>query len=43
MTLALTSTIAPRFLPLRLPKVCLAISAESADEMLDIAEGDGAG
>jgi len=39
MTLALTSTIAPRFLPLRLPKVCLAISAETADEMLDIAEG----
>jgi 3-dehydroquinate dehydratase / shikimate dehydrogenase len=37
--LALTSTIAPRFLPLRLPKVCLAVSADTADEMLEIAEG----
>ncbi|MFZ3264210.1 MAG: shikimate dehydrogenase [Terriglobales bacterium] len=38
MTLALSSTIAPRFLPLRLPKVCLAISADAADEMLETAE-----
>jgi len=38
MALALTSTFAPRFLPLRLPKVCLALNAETADEMLEIAE-----
>ena len=38
MALAVTSTFAPRFLPLRLPKVCLAVSADTADEMLDIAE-----
>src|ERR1022692_4033079 len=39
MALALSSTIAPRFLPQRLPKVCLAISADAADEMLETAEG----
>jgi 3-dehydroquinate dehydratase / shikimate dehydrogenase len=39
MALALTSTFAPRFLPLRLPKVCLAVNADTADEMFDIAEG----
>lgn len=39
MALALSSTIAPRFLPLRLPKVCLAVSADTADEMLETAEG----
>jgi 3-dehydroquinate dehydratase / shikimate dehydrogenase len=38
MPLALPTTAAPRFLPLRLPKVCLALSAESADAMLDTAE-----
>lgn len=38
MALALTSSFAPRFLPLRLPKVCLAVNAESADEMLETAE-----
>jgi len=38
MALALTSSFAPRFLPLRLPKVCLALSAETADAMLEIAE-----
>lgn len=37
MALALTTTYAPRLLPLRLPKVCLAINATTADEMLDIA------
>ena len=39
MALALFSTLAPRFLPQRLPKVCLAISADTADEMLETAEG----
>jgi len=39
MALASSPTIAPRFLPLRLPKVCLAVSADTADEMLEIAEG----
>ena len=38
MALALTPTFAPRFLPQRLPKVCLAISADTADEMLEVAE-----
>jgi 3-dehydroquinate dehydratase / shikimate dehydrogenase len=38
MALALPSTLAPRFLPQRLPKVCLAVSADTADEMLEIAE-----
>jgi len=38
MALALSSTFAPRLLPLRLAKVCLAISAENTDEMLDILE-----
>ena len=38
MTLALSPTITPRFLPLRLPKVCLAVSADTADEMLETAE-----
>jgi 3-dehydroquinate dehydratase / shikimate dehydrogenase len=34
----LTSTFAPRLLPLRLPKVCLAVNAETTDEMLETAE-----
>lgn len=38
MALALTPTFSPRLLPQRLPKVCLAISADTPDEMLDIAE-----
>ena len=38
MAVALSSTIAPRLLPLRLPKVCLAVSADAADELLDIVE-----
>ena len=38
MAVALSPIIATRFLPLRLPKVCLAVNADSADEMLDIAE-----
>ena len=29
---------APRFLPMRLPKVCLALSGESAEDLLDTAE-----
>jgi 3-dehydroquinate dehydratase/shikimate dehydrogenase len=41
MALASTITFAPRFLPLRLPKVCLAISADSADAMLETAEAMG--
>jgi len=35
---ALSPIIANRFLPLRLPKVCLAVSADSPDEMVDTAE-----
>jgi 3-dehydroquinate dehydratase/shikimate dehydrogenase len=38
MPSALSNSISPRFLPLRLPKVCLAISAETSEEMVDIAE-----
>ena len=38
MALALPTTLAPRFLPQRLPKVCLAVNADTADEMLEIAE-----
>ena len=38
MPLALPTTAAPRFLPLRLPKVCLALSGESTEDMLDTAE-----
>jgi len=38
MPLALSTNIAPRFLPARLPKVCLALSGESGEEMLDTAE-----
>ena len=38
MAVALSSIVAPRVLPLRLPKVCLAVNAETSDEMLDIAE-----
>ena len=38
MAVALSSTFAPRSLPLRLPKVCLAVNADTADELLDIVE-----
>src|ERR1017187_3297456 len=38
MALALSSTLAPRLLPLRLPKVCLALSADSVEDMLATAE-----
>ena len=38
MPLALPTIAAPRFLPLRLPKVCLALSGESVEDMLDTAE-----
>jgi len=38
MAVALSSTFAPRSLPLRLPKVCLAVNADTPDELLDIVE-----
>jgi 3-dehydroquinate dehydratase/shikimate dehydrogenase len=38
MPLALSHSIVPRFLPLRLPKVCLALANDSADDMLSTAE-----
>jgi 3-dehydroquinate dehydratase / shikimate dehydrogenase len=38
MALASSSTISPRFLTLRLPRVCLAISAETAEEQVATAE-----
>ena len=38
MALALSPTFSPRLLPQRLPKVCLAISGDTPDEMLDTAE-----
>src|SRR5208282_1605322 len=38
MALALSSTPAPRFLPLRLPKVCLALSGETVEDLLATAE-----
>ena len=38
MPLALSYSIVPRFLPLRLPKVCLALANENADDMLSTAE-----
>src|ERR1017187_1009159 len=38
MALALSSTVAPRFLPTRLPKVCLALSGETAEDMVATAE-----
>src|SRR5271157_516234 len=36
--MALSPTLAPRSLPLRLPKVCLALSADTVEDMLAIAE-----
>src|SRR5229473_5582399 len=38
MALASSSTLAPRFLPMRLPKVCLALSGDTIDDMLATAE-----
>src|SRR5260370_8426337 len=38
MALASSSTLAPRLLPLRLPKVCLAMSADTVEDMLATAE-----
>jgi 3-dehydroquinate dehydratase / shikimate dehydrogenase len=38
MALASSSTLAPRFLPMRLPRVCLAVSGESAQDMVETAE-----
>jgi len=38
MTLALSSTPATRLLPQRLPKVCLALSGDTADDMVATAE-----
>ena len=38
MPLALSHSIVPRFLPHRLPKVCLALANESADDLLSTAE-----
>jgi len=38
MALALSSTVAPRFLPMRLPKVCLALSGDTVEDMLATAE-----
>src|SRR5437660_9594116 len=38
MALATSSTLAPRFLPMRLPKVCLALGGDTIDDMLATAE-----
>src|SRR3984957_15555242 len=38
MALAFSSTLAPRFLPMRLPKVCLALSGDTIEDMLASAE-----
>src|ERR1700721_82636 len=38
MASALTSTLAPRYLPQRLPKVCLAVSGDTVEDMLATAE-----
>jgi 3-dehydroquinate dehydratase/shikimate dehydrogenase len=38
MALALSSTLATRFLPMRLPRVCLAVSGETIEDMLAAAE-----
>jgi len=38
MALASSSTLAPRFVPMRLPKVCLALSGDTIDDMLATAE-----
>src|ERR1700683_4549956 len=38
MALAFSTTLAPRYLPMRLPKVCLALSGDTAEDMLATAE-----
>src|SRR5271169_357326 len=38
MALALSPTVAPRFLPQRLPKVCLALSGDTVENLLATAE-----
>src|SRR6267143_2516299 len=38
MALVSSSTLAPRFLPMRLPKVCLALGGDTIDDMLATAE-----
>jgi 3-dehydroquinate dehydratase/shikimate dehydrogenase len=38
MALALSSTLASRFVPVRLPKVCLALSGEAVEDMIESAE-----
>src|SRR6202167_2956062 len=38
MALALSSTVAPRFLPQRLPRVCLALGDDTVEAMLATAE-----
>lgn len=39
MPLALSHSVASRLLPLRLPKVCLALAYDSAEDLLNTAEG----
>src|SRR5277367_1274148 len=41
MALAFSSTLAPRFLPNHLPKVCLALSGDNIDDMIATAESMG--
>src|SRR6204780_5934906 len=38
MALAFSTTLAPRFLPSRLPRVCLALGADTLEDMLAPAE-----
>src|SRR5580698_2721546 len=38
MALAFSTTLVPRFLPMRLPKVCLALSGDTIEDMLATAE-----
>ena len=38
MALAFSSTVAPRFLPMHLPRVCLALAGDTIDDMLATAE-----
>jgi len=38
MVLASSSTLVPRFLPMRLPRVCLALGGDTVEDMLDAAE-----
>ncbi len=38
MALAFSSTVAPRFLPTRLPRICLALASDTIEDMLATAE-----